>query len=45
MKVEAYANPEQFEKFQTYGIPYEVSVFENEFIADEYLAYGTSATG
>lgn len=43
LKVEAYANPEQFKKFQTYGIPFEVSVSENEFIADDYLTYGTSA--
>ncbi|OJX52242.1 MAG: hypothetical protein BGO88_16960 [Flavobacterium sp. 38-13] len=43
LKVEAYANPQQFEKFQMYGIPFEVSVSENEFTADEYLTYGTSA--
>lgn len=43
LEVEAYANPQQFKKFQTYGIPFEVSVSENEFIADEYITLGTAA--
>lgn len=43
LKVEAYANPEQFKKFQTYGIPFEVSVSENEFAVDEYTTFSTAA--
>lgn len=41
--VEAYANPEQFKKFQTYGIPFEVSVSENEFVVDQYTTFSTAA--
>ncbi|NBL64462.1 hypothetical protein GV828_04515 [Flavobacterium sp. NST-5] len=43
LRVEAYANKDQFEKFLTYGLPFEVNDADNVFEADEYTTFATAA--
>lgn len=43
LEVEAYANADQFERFQTYSLPFQVNASDNEFAADEYVTNSTAA--
>ena len=43
LKVEAYANAQQFAQFKTFGLNFTVNASENEFVADQYTTYSTAA--